>query len=117
MDFYKSGFQLDNIVIPDYQNPMHPDNPLVKPKTKVLPGMSELVNIVAGLQKDVKRINACLTKQGADEYIVKNKKNGWYAWEGDITGPNGVPDGINEVIVTDTKGNIKIVNEYILTKE
>ena len=78
--------------------------------------MSELVNIVAGLQKDVKRISACLTKLGAQDYIAKNKKNGWYAWEGDITGPGGVPDGIPEVLVSDSKGNIKIVNGYTLTK-
>ena len=37
-------------------------------------------------------------------------------WEGDITGPGGVPDDINEVIVTDSKDNIKIVNGYTLTK-
>ena len=107
MEFYDSGFQFDNIVIPDYLNPKHPTNPLVSRKPHAQPGMSELVNIVAGLQKDVKRINACLTKQGAQDYIAKNNKNGWYAWEGDITGPGGEPDGIPEVIVTDSKRNIK----------
>ena len=65
--------------------------------------MSELVNIVAGLQKDIKRINACLTKEGARDYLAKNNKHGWNAWEGDITGPGGVPDGINEVVITDIK--------------
>ena len=115
MDFYKSGFQLDNIVIPDYQNPKHPDNQPAKRIPHAQPGTSELVNIVAGLQKDAKRINACLTKQGVEEYLAKNKKNGWYDMEGDITGPHGIPDGINEVIVTNSKGNIKIVNGYTLT--
>ena len=76
MDFYNSGFQLDNIRIPDYSNPKHTDNPPAKRKKHAQLVMSELVNIVAGLQKDVKRINACLTKQGADEYIAKNNKNG-----------------------------------------
>ena len=116
MDFYKRGFQLDNIDIPDYTNPKHPTNPPAKRKPHAQPGMSALLNIVAGLQKDVKRINVCLTKQRADEYIAKNKKNGCYAWEGDITWPNNVPDGIPEVIITDSKGNIKIVNGYTLTK-
>ena len=74
MDFYKRGFQLDNIDIPDYTNPKHPTNPPAKRKPHAQPGMSELVNIVAGHQKDVKSINACLTKQGALEYLAKNKK-------------------------------------------
>ena len=116
MDFYKSGFQLDNNVIPDYQNPKHPDNPPARRIPLAQPGTSELVNIVAGLQKDVKRINACLTKQGVEEYLAKNKKNGWYAWECDITGPKGVLDDIPEVIVTDRNGNIKIVNGCTLSK-
>ena len=112
MDFYNSSqnFDLERIAIPDYINQKHPDRPPAKRNPQVQHYIYELVNIVAGLQKDVKRINACLTKQGADEYIAKNNKHGWYAWEGDITGPNAVPDGINEIIVTDSKGNIKIVN-------
>ena len=94
MDFYNSAKNFKNMVIPDYQNPKHPDRGPVHCVPHTQPGMSELVNIVAGLQKDVKRINACLTKQGAQECIAKNKKNGWHAWEGDITGPGGEPDGI-----------------------
>ena len=47
--------------------------------------MAESVNIVAVLQKDVKRINQCLTKAGAEEYIEKNKKKNWYVSEGDKT--------------------------------
>ena len=118
MYFYNSAqnFALSNIKIPDYTNPKHPDRPPLHRQPHTQPGMSELVNIVAGLQKDVKRINACLTKLGAQDYIAKNKKNGWYAWEGDIIGPGGKPDGIPEVIVSDSKGNIKIVNGYTLTK-
>ena len=105
IEFYNSAFQLDNIVIPDCLNPKHPTNPPVSRKPHVQPGMSELVNIVAGLEKDAKKINACLTKQGAQEYIARNNKNGWYAWKGDITGPDGVPDSIPEVLVSDSKGN------------
>ena len=78
-------------------------------------GMSELVNIVAGLQKDVKRINKCLTLAGAQEYAAKKGQN-WEASELDFTGPNGKPDGINEVIVTDSKGNIRVINGYALEK-
>lgn len=77
-------------------------------------GMAELVNIVAGLQKDVKRINQCLTLEGAKAYALKRKN--WEASELDFTGPNGKPDGINEVIVTDANGNIKIINGYALAK-
>ena len=110
MNFYDKNFQVDNIRIPDYSNPKYPDRPPMKRKPHAQPGMSELVNIVADLQKDVERINACLTKQGAQDYIARNKKNSWCAWKGDITGPGGAPDGIPEVIVTDSKGNIKIVN-------
>ena len=79
-------------------------------------GMKELVDIVAGLQKDVKRINKCLTLDGAKDYIAKNKKKNWQASELDFTGPNGKPDGINEVIVTDANGNIRIINGYTLAK-
>ena len=77
-------------------------------------GMTELVNIVAGLQKDVKRINECLTLPGAQTYARRQGVN-WEAHELDFTGPNGKPDGIKEVIVTDSKGNIKVVNGYALT--
>lgn len=79
------------------------------------PGMKELVQVVAGLQKDVKRLNNCLTLEGATAYAAKQGRN-WSAHEADITGPNGKPDGINEVFVTDGKGNVKVINGYELTK-
>ena len=78
------------------------------------PGMKQLVEIVAGFQKDVKRINKCLTLKGAQNYI-EGKKN-WGAYEADITGPNGKPDGIKEVFVTDSKGNVRVINGYELGK-
>ena len=71
-------------------------------------GMAELVNIVAGLQKDVKRINDCLTLNGARAYAAKKGPN-WQAHEADITGPHGKPDGFKEVFVTDANGNIKVM--------
>ena len=77
-------------------------------------GYAELVNIVAGLQKDVKRINQCLTLPGARAYAAKRKN--WQASELDFTGPEGKPDGINEVIVTDANGNIRVINGYTLGK-
>ena len=78
------------------------------------PGMEELVKIVAGLEKDVKRINEAITLQGAQKYI-QNKPN-WSAHEEDITGPEGTPDGIKEVFIADGKGNIKVINGYSLGK-
>ena len=86
------------------------------------PGYDDLVNIVAGLQKDVKRINQCITLDGAQAFVNAVDKNGnpirknWEAVEDDITGPNGKPDGIKEVFVTDAKGNVKIINGYTLGK-
>ena len=59
-------------------------------------GMPELINIVAGLQKDIKRINQCLTLPGAQQYV--SNKPFWQAHEADITGPNGKPDGVKEVL-------------------
>ena len=79
------------------------------------PGMDDLVDIVAGLQKDVKRINEALTLKGAREYARKHGSN-WSAHEEDITGPNGKPDGIKEVFVCDSKGNVKVINGYGLSK-
>ena len=86
------------------------------------PGYKDLVNIVAGLQKDVKKINQCLTLEGAQAYVNAVDKNGnrirnnWTAHEEDITGPNGKPDGIKEVFVADAKGNLKVINGYSLEK-
>ena len=78
------------------------------------PGMEALVNIVAGLQKDVNRINEAITLQGAQHYA--NKHRNWTAHEEDITGPDGQPDGIKEVFVCDSKGNVKVINGYGLGK-
>ena len=90
------------------------DNKQYVRKLQATNGYGELVNIVAGLQKDVKRLNQCLTLEGAQQYARKRKN--WQAHEADITGPNGKPDGINEVFVTDSKGNIKVINGYTLAK-
>ncbi|KAI5487946.1 hypothetical protein TVAGG3_0961620, partial [Trichomonas vaginalis G3] len=81
---------------------------------KVPDGMKELVHIVAGLQKDVKQMRNVLTLPEAQAYAKRHGPN-WEAHEADIMGPNGKPDGINEVFVTDGQGNIKVINGYKLT--
>lgn len=78
------------------------------------PGMEELTQIVAGLYKDVQRINKCITLDGATEYV--STKPNWQAHEADITGPNGKLDGIKEVFVTDAAGNLRVINGYGLKK-
>ena len=76
-------------------------------------GMKELVHIVAGLQKDVKQMKNVLTLPEAEAYAKRQGVN-WEAHEADITGPNGKPDGVPEVFITDSKGNIKVINGYKL---
>ena len=78
------------------------------------PGYEQLARIVAGLGKEVKRINQCLTLDGARAYA--GQRRNWTAHEADITGPTGMPDGIKEVFVCDSKGNLKVVNGFGLTK-
>lgn len=77
-------------------------------------GYKELAKIVAGLGKEVKRINQCLTKAGAIEYA--RKRMNWTAHEADITGPNGKPDGVKEVFVCDADGKVKVINGVGLAK-
>ena len=77
-------------------------------------GYAELAKIVAGLGKEVKRINQCLTKAGAIEYA--RKRMNWTAHEADITGPNGEPDGVKEVFVCDADGKVKVINGVGLAK-
>ena len=78
------------------------------------PGGKELTRIVAGLGRGVRQINGTQTVEGAKEWIARNNKKYWEALDLDITGPNGIPDGIKETIVTDRKGNVRIVNGYAL---
>ena len=79
------------------------------------PGAQELTRIVAGLGRGVKKVNGTQTLDGAKEWIKKHKADQyWAAYEQDITGPKGHPDGVKEVIVTDKYGNVKIVNGYTL---
>ena len=79
------------------------------------PGAKELVRLAAGLQKSMKQVNGTQTHEGAVNWVKKYKKGkNWEAFEADITGPNGKPDGIQEVIITDAKGNVKIINGYTL---
>lgn len=79
------------------------------------PGMKELTDIVAKLQKDVKRFNQCVTLVGAEKYAA-NKGDNWSAFAADVTGPNGAKDGIEEIFVADGNGNVRIVNGVGLAK-
>ena len=86
------------------------------------PGYDELARIVAGLGREVSQIKDAVTLRGAREYVNKVDKEGnlirknWSAHEADITGPSGTPDGIPEVFITDSKGNVKIINGFTLKK-
>ena len=112
MQFYKERPHFDRIAItPTYTNKK---GKVINRTLRAQPGMAELVNKVAGLQKDVKRIKKCLTIEGAREYVAN--RPGWEASEQDITGPDDVTDGILEVIVTDSHENIKVINGYGLAK-
>ena len=64
------------------------------------PGGEELMRIVAGLGKGVKKINGTQTLNGAMDWIDSHKKGqNWHAFEDDITGADGEPDGIEEVVI------------------
>ena len=76
------------------------------------PGMEKLSDIVAGLYKDVKLLKECSWLGGAQKYASKHKN--WTAVKEDITGPRGVPDGVEEILIKDAKGNIRVVNGFTL---
>ena len=78
------------------------------------PGAEELTRIVAGLQRGIRQINGTQTLQGANDWIIKNKKTGWQADEIDITGPEGRPDGVKEIVIVDANGGVRVVNGYSL---
>ena len=79
---------------------------------KYAPGMKELSDIVAGLYKDVKLMKECSWLGGAQKFASKH--NGWIATKEDLTGPEGVPDGVDEILIRDKDGNIRVVNGYTL---
>ena len=78
------------------------------------PGAKELMYLAGGLRKDFRRIPGTQSLRGAHEWIDRTGKKNWAAFEEDITGPEMKPDGIKEVVVTDAKGNVKVVNGYAL---
>ena len=96
-----------------YKDPKDP-NKTIERRLHYGDGSEELMRIVAGLQKGVRQINGTQTFRGANDWIKRNKKDHWEAIEADFTGPKGRPDGIPEVVVTDAKGNVRIVNGYAL---
>lgn len=96
----------------DYQGVMHDVD--YNREISFDPGYEELMRIVAGHGKEIKKINQALTLPGAQKYASKRKN--WTAHEADITGPHGVPDGIKEVFITDSKGRLKVINGVGLGK-
>ena len=78
------------------------------------PGGQELMYLAAGLRKDLRKIPGTQTLRGAKQWIDRTGKKNWEAIESDFTGPEFKPDGIPEVVVTDGKGRVKVVNGYAL---
>ena len=79
------------------------------------PGAQELTRIVACLGRGVKKLNGTQTLLGAQRWIAKYKpEQNWEAFEDDITGPNGKPDGLKEIVICDAKDNVRVVNGYTL---
>ena len=105
---YHSGMPLRG-----YTDPKDP-NKTIERRLHYGDGAEELMRIVAGLQKGVRQVNGTQTWRGAQDWITRNRKEHWEAIEADFTGPQGRPDGIPEVVVTDAKGNVRIVNGYAL---
>jgi hypothetical protein len=105
---------LDSYAGTDVGNGTNKKNETYSRKLKYQQGYNELAHIVAGLQKDIKKINQCITLNGAQEYASKHKN--WTAHEADIIGPHGKPDGIKEVFVCDADGNLKVINGMGLSK-
>ena len=91
-------------------------------KLNYQPGYFDMAHIVAGLGKTIKPLAAGRTLAEAEAYVNAKDRRGrpirpnWEAFEMDITGPNGKPDGLNEILITDSKGNLKAVNGYTLKK-
>lgn len=73
-------------------------------------GMEQLIKIVADLYKDVKLIKSASALPGAERYAAK--RQGWTATAEDITGPDGEPDGVDEILIRDKQGNIRVVNGF-----
>lgn len=97
-----------------------PDNAKITYSRKLNyePGYYDLTRIVAGLGKGVKQYRNLSTLEEAQAYVTAKDRKGnlirpnWEAIETDITGPNGTPDGVPEVLITDSKGSVKMVNGY-----
>jgi hypothetical protein len=47
---------------------------------------------------------------------LQGRRKNWTAHEPDITDPHGVPDGIKEVFITNSKGRVKVINGVTLAK-
>ena len=81
-----------------------------KVKIDASPQMQNLIDIVADYQMSPKYHPNLLTIKEAEAYA--SQRPGWGAFEKDITGPQGRPDGVDEVFITDSNGNIKVINGW-----
>lgn len=79
------------------------------------PGMEQLVNIVVGLQRDVKRIKKLQSKQGVIDFVnEKGVDSKGKRWRYSVEDPNR--DGIPDYFVYDRDNNLKYVNGYTTTE-
>ena len=88
--------------------PPTPEPPITPPDIyglKINPDMRCLLYIVLDMNKDIKRINSCLTKEGAMEYLEKNHKNNWLVHELN-----------NNLYITDSNNYLRFINGYCLVE-
>ena len=80
------------------------------------PGGRELAYLAGGIRKKFRNIPGTETLAGANAWLEatgKDKQN-WKAIKVDITGEDDYPDGLSEILITDGKGRLKVVNGYAL---
>ena len=80
------------------------------------PGGRELAYLAGGIRKKFRNIPGTETLAGATEWVktTGKDKQGWKAFKADITGNGDYPDGLPEILITDGKGRLKVVNGYAL---
>ena len=80
------------------------------------PGGRELAYLAGGIRKKFRNIPGTETLAGANAWLKTTGKDAqnWRAFEADITGKDDYPDGLKEILITDGKGRLKVVNGYAL---
>ena len=95
--------------VPNSPDPDPDEPPFLLPSDipmKMSYEMKLLHSLLSKWNKDIRHINQCVTKQGAEEYIAKNKKKNWHVYE----------DSNHNVYVSDSYGYVRIINGYCLAK-